>query len=301
VASILRDARPTSLDALVANRSGPALPVLGHWIETPALARARREIERALCESSDPIVLSGLSGHGKTLLLRRLWLRPPSDVAPIFARSDDVAPGEIATSILAASRAFPIHDAEGALARLLRTQSRRGVRPVLVVDGLESTRPGTLARLLAIVSASAVDAEADATRQEFERREWSGRLRVLRLTNLLRTGLERQSQIDPALIRLTSSEDDLPEHLRSPIAPLPTSYEPRPLSFFQTLMPGSGAKFERAWQQGRAAYNEAIHSGAGTGSTSFMANRKRAFSSLRHGGAFPSRRISPAGSKPPPR
>src|SRR5262249_28520999 len=78
------------------------------------------------------------------------------------------------------------------------------------------------------------------------------------LRNLLRTGLERQSRIDPALLYRNFDDSELPEPLSNPIAPPVSSYKPRPLSFFQKLIPGSRAKFERFAQQRHAEYQEAV-------------------------------------------
>jgi hypothetical protein len=132
-------------------------PAVEPWIETAALARVRREIEGALRAGAGPVVLTGPDGHGKSLLLRQLWLKPLRGVAPIPVPSAGVPPERIARAILASSRAGPIHDAEGALARLLRTQSVRGLLPVMIVDDLESMSRATLAQLRAIVAGVRVE------------------------------------------------------------------------------------------------------------------------------------------------
>ena len=104
------------------------------------------------------MLVSGPSGHGKTTLIQSFWHRPPTGFAPVLVPPLDVSePDAIAARILAASRNGAVHDPAGALSRLLRAQSLRGARPVLLVDDLHDMPPETLATLLGLASGSRVD------------------------------------------------------------------------------------------------------------------------------------------------
>jgi AAA domain-containing protein len=154
-----------SIDDLVELWTGEQ-PAPACWIETAAIARARDEIEAALYERVEAVLLSGPSGHGKSFLLRALWHRPPNGFAPIFAPCAGVRADEVAARILATTRNHVVRDAPGALARSLRARSLRGARPLLLVDDLDRVAPETLAQLMAIARGSRVDvALVAATRQ----------------------------------------------------------------------------------------------------------------------------------------
>ena len=144
------------LEKLIASWTGER-PSPECWIETLGIERARREVEDALRASAAPIVITGPSGHGKSLVLRWLWRQTPSGFSPIFVPSAGVEPGQIAAAILSATRACPVHDAAGSLARSLRTQALRGGHPVLLVDDLQAMPPANLSELLSIVDASRVE------------------------------------------------------------------------------------------------------------------------------------------------
>ena len=88
-APILRETPSMTLAALVGDPDAAALareaiitswtgevPEPAYWIETAGFAQARSEIVAALQAGPGPIVLTGPSGHGKSLLLRSLWQQP---------------------------------------------------------------------------------------------------------------------------------------------------------------------------------------------------------------------------------
>jgi len=150
-----------AFDALIEAWTGDRLDP-EHRVETAEILRARRDIVDALCDSPEPIVILGPSGHGKTLLLRSLWRRPPAGFAPILAPCAGARPDQIAERILSVSRSGRVADAAAADAaagfiRMLRTQAIRGARPVLLVDDLHEASPAAISELAAMAEASRVE------------------------------------------------------------------------------------------------------------------------------------------------
>jgi AAA domain/PEGA domain len=129
-----------------------------HWIETAGMLRGRAALEQALRDGAASVLVTGPSGHGKTTLLRSFWHEPPRGFATVFVPAmNDAEPGQIAVRILATTRnGAPVHDAAGALSRMLRAQSLRGARPVLLVDDLHAMPREALAELLALAAGSRV-------------------------------------------------------------------------------------------------------------------------------------------------
>jgi hypothetical protein len=134
-------------------------PDADHRIETGRIRSARQKIAAALSDDSMTILITGPSGHGKTLLLRSLWRRPPKGFAPIPAPIAGVEPqpDAIAARILAETRIVPPSDPAAGFVRMLRTQSLRGARPVLLIDDLHAASPATIAALVALAASSRVE------------------------------------------------------------------------------------------------------------------------------------------------
>jgi AAA domain len=128
-------------------------------IATAEISRARQEIIAALFDSAAPILVTAPSGHGKTPLLRSLWRRPPKGFAAILAPCAGVAPepDAIAEHILAQTRTVPMSQPAASFVRMLRTQSLRGARPLLLIDDLHAVSPATAAALVALAGSSRVE------------------------------------------------------------------------------------------------------------------------------------------------
>jgi hypothetical protein len=127
-------------------------------VETAQVSRVRQKITAALFDAATPILITGPSGHGKTLLLRSLWRRPPRGFAPILAPCAGVAPepDAIAARILAGTRKVPSSDPAADFVRMLRTQSLRGALPVLLLDDAHDVSPEAIAALVALAGTSRV-------------------------------------------------------------------------------------------------------------------------------------------------
>ena len=131
-------------------------PDPAHWLKTMDLESARRELGEALRAGPDPIVVTGPTGHGKTLLLRSLWSRPPNGFVPLFIPFANVEPDELAGWILeTAYRRWDRHPA-AELARLLRADVRFGARTLLLMDEVQATPRATLSKLFEIITDSGV-------------------------------------------------------------------------------------------------------------------------------------------------
>jgi AAA domain len=131
-------------------------PDPAHWINTMSLESARRRVEEALRAEPGPIVVCGPTGHGKTLLLRSLRIRPPSGFAPLFVPFANVEPDELAGWILAATRRRIGPDPAARLASLLRAHAQVGERTLLLIDEVQAMPPATVSKLLEIVTRSGV-------------------------------------------------------------------------------------------------------------------------------------------------
>jgi hypothetical protein len=144
------------LEAFIESWTGER-PHPERWIETSAFVRARSALCDALSAGPGAILVTGPSGHGKTTLLRSCWHHPPRGLAPILVPSGDIPSDQIAARILSTARGGAVHDAAGALSRLLRAQTLRGSRPVLLLDDLEKMPPETLSALVAIAEGSRIE------------------------------------------------------------------------------------------------------------------------------------------------
>ena len=133
-------------------------PDPARWLDTLDLQRARREVEEALRAGSRPIVISGPSGHGKTLLLRSLRSRPPHGFAPpLFVPFANVEPDELAGWMLEVGNRGPVRDPAAGLARLLRANVSHGARTLLLIDEVQLMPCATLSKLFEIVARAAVE------------------------------------------------------------------------------------------------------------------------------------------------
>jgi hypothetical protein len=119
--------------------------------------RALVELEGALRSPVESILVTGGSARAKLQLLEAIWLRPPEGFAPILVPCRGSSADDIAARILEMTRTVPVRDAEAALARMMRTQSIRGARPVLLLDDLESVSLAALSRLRSIADGSRVE------------------------------------------------------------------------------------------------------------------------------------------------
>src|SRR6188474_1372784 len=99
------------------------MPHATHESRDGAVDRPRLEVEAALRGSPGSILVVGPSERVKVLLLESIWLRPPKGFAPIPVPCRDTTADGIAARILEITRTGPVGDAEGALARMMRTQS----------------------------------------------------------------------------------------------------------------------------------------------------------------------------------
>jgi hypothetical protein len=112
----------------------------------------------ASLRSEDAIAVTGARGAGKSLLLRSLWERPPRGFAPVLVPpAEGGASQPIAVRILAAGRSGRVNDAAAGLSRSMRTQSLRGLRPLLLVDDLDALPHADLAELISIADGSRVE------------------------------------------------------------------------------------------------------------------------------------------------
>src|SRR5688572_6209046 len=119
--------------------------------------RVLHELDDALHSALDSILITGGGEHEKLQLLESLWKRPPQGFAPIPVPCRGATASGIAARILAITRTTPVRDAEAALARMIRTQSIRGLRPLLLLDDLEAIPLAALERLRAIADGSRVE------------------------------------------------------------------------------------------------------------------------------------------------
>jgi hypothetical protein len=127
-------------------------PDPAHWLTTVGLESARLELEEALRAGPDPIVVSGPTGHGKTLLLRSLRTRPPRGFVPMFVPFSNVEPDELAGWILETANRHLGRDPAADLARLLRANMQFDGRTLLLMDEVQATPRATLSKLFEIIT-----------------------------------------------------------------------------------------------------------------------------------------------------
>ena len=116
---------------------------------------ARNKVEEALRCGPDPILVSGPTGHGKTLLLRSLRTNAPSGFVPLLVPFSNVEPQEIARWIVAPTLSS-IGDPVLELTSLLQANVRSGGKTLLLMDEVQSTPPATLAKLFELLTESDV-------------------------------------------------------------------------------------------------------------------------------------------------
>src|SRR5690606_31189878 len=71
-------------------------------------------------------------------------------------------------------------------------------------------------------------------------------------------GLEAEVGVDFRSMRRVLDLSDLPSGLRDPKAPDQAEFRPKPLSFFDKLMPGANDRFAAAEKEGDAKYHAAV-------------------------------------------
>jgi hypothetical protein len=113
-------------------------------------------LESALGRSESSILITGLGVRESRMLVESLWNRPPKGFALIPVPCHGANADQIAARTLEMTRTVPVRDAEAGLARMMRTQSIRGARPVLVLDDLDAISPEALLRLRSIADGSRV-------------------------------------------------------------------------------------------------------------------------------------------------
>lgn len=124
-----------------------------HWLRTTGLENARHEVEEALRSRPDPILVSGPTGHGKTLLLRSLRINAPRELIPLFVPFSNVEPDDLARWIVGPTLET-IGDPAVELMNMLRANVRSGRKTLLLMDEVQSTPPETLAKLFELLAES---------------------------------------------------------------------------------------------------------------------------------------------------
>jgi PEGA domain len=125
-------------------------------LATDSLVVGRPQLESALRSSGDSLLVTVSSERERLELLESIWVRPPKGFAPIPVPCRDIGARGIAARILAITR-DSVGDPEGALARMMRTQSIRGARPLLLLDDLEAIPLAELSRLREIADGCRVE------------------------------------------------------------------------------------------------------------------------------------------------
>ena len=131
-------------------------PDPAHWLKTTGLEYVRSKVDEALRSGPGPILVSGPTGHGKTLLLRSLRTRAPTGFVPLLVPFSNVEPREIARWILANTLSHVVGDPAVELTALLQANVRSGWTTLLLMDEVQSSPPATLAKLFELLSESGV-------------------------------------------------------------------------------------------------------------------------------------------------
>ena len=127
-----------------------------HWLKTTGFDYARGKVEEALRSGPGPILMSGPTGYGKTLLLRSLRTLAPSGYVPLLIPFSNVEPREIARWILACTLKTVVGDPAVEFASLLKVNVRSGGNTLLLMDEVQSTPRATLAKLFELLAESGV-------------------------------------------------------------------------------------------------------------------------------------------------